>query len=124
MVLGQKEAVIQYFMAAFPTFVQFKDNALAVLNATQLEDLKGAVAAGILAGTIKYGKDLNNTAEVNTYARSMVMNHLKKAPELNGGVAKSATPAKEKPAKQDKSGINKDILPDELKAVVEMCEST
>lgn len=121
---GQKEAVIEYVKQALPGFVEHKDNALQMLSAPQLEGLKKLLAHDIATGQVKYGKDVNSSAEVTTYARSMVMNHLKKAPELNGGVSKSASPAKEKPAKEDKSGINKNILPDELKAIVEACGST
>lgn len=121
---AQKQAVIDEVVAELGTsFTLNQTNALASMTHDQLENIKNRVEAGILNGTIKYGKEIN-IAEVKTYARSMVMNHLKKATELNGGQAKSVSVPKEKPAKEEKYGINKDILPDELKAIVEACGST
>ena len=85
MAKGQKEAVIEQVMLHLPNFVKYQDNAILVLSAAQLENIKGTICFEILNGGIEYGKDLNNMTEVRTYARSMVMNHLKKAKELNGG---------------------------------------
>lgn len=120
--LGQKEAVINEIIAQVPTFQKYVDNALLVLTSAQLEAVKAAVGNGILAGTIEYSKDLTKTAEVRTYARSMVMNHLKKAKELNGGHSYVASSNKNEPKtirvkeKVNPKGINLDLLPEELKA--------
>jgi len=83
---GQKEAVIeQVELELGSNFVKYQTNAILVLSSTQLESIKNNIFTGILQGQIKYSKDVNNVSEVRTYARSMVMNHLKKAKELNGG---------------------------------------
>jgi hypothetical protein len=121
---GQKEAVVEEVMLALPTFVKGKDVAILMLSNLQLELIKTNIMNGIIGGTIEYGKDPANVTEVRTYARSMTMNHLKKAKELNGGVTLSPSGvssggavvrlrAKERTAPK---GVNPDILPnDELK---------
>lgn len=94
-----------------------------MLTKHQLECLKFETASGILAGLIEYSKPLN-PVEVTSYARSMVMNHLKKAKELNGnqvyGVGQ-VVPAAVAAPKQSKAsaGIDMNILPDDLRAFVE-----
>lgn len=124
--IGQKEAVIKEVTALLPTFQKYVDNAILLLSNVQLEAVKDAVYRGILAGTIEYGKDKLNLAEVKTYSRSMVMNHLKKAKELNGGHSyiassnpNSGSPktvrVKEKIAPK---GVNPDLLSEELKEFV------
>lgn len=122
--LGQKEAVIQAVELALPGFVKYQDNALLKLSAADLESIKNSVGNQMANGTVEYSKDKTNIAEVRSYARSMVMNHLKKAKELNGGhgyirstAGDSATPrtvrVKEKIAPK---GVDPDLLPEELKA--------
>lgn len=125
--IGQKEAVVQQVIAQIPTFQKYIDNAILVLSAAQLEAVKSAVMSGILNGSIEYSKDITNVSEVRSYARSMVMNHLKKAKELNGGHSYvSNTPStsssvsrtvrvKEKIAPK---GVNPDLLPEELREYV------
>jgi hypothetical protein len=83
---GQKEAVVEQVEQELGSnFTKYTTNAILVLTSSQLENIKSNITAGILQGQIEYGKDVNNVSEVRTYARSMVMNHLKKAKELNGG---------------------------------------
>ncbi len=124
--LGQKAAVIAEVMAHLPTFNQGTDNAILMLSSAQLESIKANILLGIMSHNIEYSKPLTNTAEVRTYARSMVMNHLKKAKELNGGRNYIPTPSdssqptktirvKEKIAPK---GVNLELVPDELKEFV------
>lgn len=125
--IGQKEAVIASVKAQLPNFQPRIDNAILLLSNAQLEAVKADIVAGIAGGTIEYSKDITNSAEVRTYGRSMVMNHLKKAKELNGGHSYvSAAPSdsdktprtirvKEKLAPK---GVNPDLLPEELKEFV------
>jgi hypothetical protein len=82
---SQKQAVVDEVKAALPGFIPGKDIAIVDLSEQDLEDIKKSVTDGIANGSIEYSKDRTNNAEVRTYARSMVMNHLKKAKELNGG---------------------------------------
>lgn len=82
---SQKQSVVDEVMLALPNFVKYSDNAILLLSSQQLETVKANVFNGIINGLIEYSKDINNHAEVRSYARSMVMNHLKKAKELNGG---------------------------------------
>lgn len=122
----QKDSVVEEVLLQLPAFVKNQDNALLMLTTTQLETIKTNITNGILSGLIEYGKDVSNQSEVRTYARSMVMNHLKKAKELNGG--QSATPTTSKVSTtsvtrspRDRSapkGVNVDILSDELKEIV------
>lgn len=123
--LGQKEAVINEIIAQVPTFQKYVDNALLVLSSAQLEAVKTAIGNGILAGTIEYSKDLTKTAEVRSYARSMVMNHIKKAKELNGGHSYVSNPSsssvstpKTVRVKDVPKGVNLDLIPEELKDFV------
>lgn len=118
---GQKEAVIDEVLLQLPTFQKGIDNAILVLTSTQLENIKANVFNGIINGLIEYGKDPNNHAEARTYARSMVMNHLKKAKELNGGF--KIVPPKNNTisvyrttrVKVAPKGVDLELLPEELK---------
>jgi len=116
---SQKQSVVNAVIAVLPGFTQFKDIALVQLTAVQLEQLKQDFAIGIQQGTIEYSKDRFNRAEVIPYARSCVMNHLKKGRELNGNViygnstAVAATPPK------SHFPLNKDLLTQELKDYLE-----
>jgi len=83
---GQKAAVIDEVLVQLPNFVKYKEKAILALSNTQLEAVKENVRAGIQSGLIEYSKSLSDIGEVRTYARSMVMNHLKKAKELNGNM--------------------------------------
>lgn len=126
---SQKQAVIDEVVSMYGQmsvpFVQGGTNALAGLPEPALETIKANIGKAILAGTVEYSKDKSNPNEVMAYARSMVMNHLKKAKELNGGqvyapattrVSKTETGAM-KVAKSN--GINKSILPENLRKFVE-----
>ena len=119
--LGQKDAVIAEVITRIPTFQKFQDNAILKLSATQVEDIKSVIYQGIINGHIEYSKDVTDLAECRAYARSMVMNHLKKAKELNGGHAftkRADKVVREKVATGPK-GVNLDLLPQELREVVE-----
>lgn len=125
--IGQKEAVIASVKAQVPTFQVRVDNAILILSNAQLEAVKADVVAGIAGGTIEYSKDITNSAEVRTYGRSMVMNHIKKAKELNGGnsyVSATTSETDKSPRsirvkeKLAPKGVNPNLLPEELKEFV------
>jgi hypothetical protein len=134
--ISQKEAVIAEVIAQLPNFQKYVDNAILLLSNAQLEAVKSAVVTGIGVGLIEYSKDKTNSAEVRTYGRSMVMNHLKKAKELNGGhiykavstgvtgdVDETNTSAPQTRTVRSKvkiapKGVNPDLLPEELKEFV------
>lgn len=124
---SQKEEVVDQVIAHLPTFNKYKDNAILLLTNQQLESIKSAVQLAIVSGLVDYSKDKTNLAEVRSYARSMVMNHLKKAKELNGGhsyVSNSAGTSSSSPKtvrvkeKIAPKGVNPDLLTDELKEYV------
>ena len=85
MAQGQKDAVVAEVKNQLPSFTPHKDNAILLLSSKQLDLIKTNIYNGIVNGLIEYSKSVTNTTEVRAYARSMVMNHLKKAKELNGG---------------------------------------
>ena len=116
---GQKRSVVEAVQMMLPNFNLYKDIALVMLTKDQLESLKLEIGQRIFNGTIEYGKDRANKAEVFAYARSMTMNHLKKARELNGNQIYGVGPVTSQP-KQSKTiaTINMDLLSDELKAFV------
>lgn len=125
--MTQKEAVIAEVLSHLPNFVKYKDNALLLLSSRQLEVIKASIHGGIITGVIEYSKDRTNQAEVRSYARSMVMNWLKKGKELNGGhtyisnpSSSSATsiPTVRVKAKIAPKGVNPDLLPEELREYV------
>lgn len=125
--LGQKEAVIIEVLAELPNFVKYQDNAILLLSETQLETIKQSIYGGITTGVIEYSKDKTNLGEVRSYARSMVMNHLKKAKELNGGHmyvsstnsgSSANTQTVRVKAKIAPKGVNPEILPEDLKEFV------
>jgi hypothetical protein len=89
MSIGQKAAVIQEVLKLLPNFTLNQDIALNELSSSSLETIKNAIALRIMNGEVEYSKDSSNSKEVKAYARSMVMNHMKKARELNGGSASS-----------------------------------
>lgn len=122
MPIGQKEAVIEAVLLQVPTFVKYQDNAILVLSAKQLEDIKDYIGSAIMSDLIEYSKDKTNAAEVRSYARSMVMNHLKKAKELNGGHVLTKSPTSgttvRQKVKMAPKGVNPDLLPEDLKEYV------
>jgi len=124
MAKGQKEAVVEQVLLQIPTFQKYVDNAILVLSNQQLENIKANIFVDIINGTIEYSKSLANSAEVRSYARSMVMNHLKKAKELNGGhvftsntnsSSATSTPTIRVKARLAPKGVNPELLTDELK---------
>lgn len=127
MAIGQKEAVVEAVLLQLPTFQKYKDNAILLLTTAQLEQVKDYVGSAIMSGLIEYSKDKTNTAEVRSYSRSMVMNHLKKAKELNGGhtyisnpssSSAPGTPVVRVKAKVAPKGVNPDLLPEDLREYV------
>jgi hypothetical protein len=116
---GQKDAVVELVHKALPSFVPHKDIALVMLSRDQLESIKHSVGLGIMGHAIEYSKPRVH-AEVMAYARSMVMNHLKKAKELNGGQVYGQTPAMVQSTRAGKklSTINMGLLPEELRTYV------
>lgn len=130
---SQKQAVIDEVISAYASaqipFTPGVDVVLTSLPSAALEFVKHAVAQGILNGTIEYSKDLSDVKEVTAYARSMVMNHLKKAKELNGGnkytpsstrpSSGSSTTAESSATSTTSNGINKSILTEKLRTFVE-----
>src|SRR5690606_29597025 len=119
--LGQKQAVVEEVKALLPNFVPYQDVALNLLTRDQLESLKVTIGTKIVNGDIEYGKDKNNVGETMAYARSMVMNHLKKARELNGNqsLSKGAASPKAPKVVDPFMGMNIDIMSDDMKALVE-----
>lgn len=113
--MGQKAAVIAYVQQLLPNFNLNKDIALVMLTSNELENLKAWIAVDIMEGKIQYSKDVTKESEVISYARSMVMNHLKKAKELNGNQVYGVGPVTVQPKK---SKVNMDLLPDDLKEFV------
>ena len=127
MAKGQKESVVDQVLLQLPTFQKYTDNAILVLSNQQLEDIKANIFNGIINGVIEYGKDPNNHAEARSYARSMVMNHLKKAKELNGGNSyiSNSTSSSSSSSKTIRvkaaiapKGVNPELLTEELKEFV------
>lgn len=123
--LSQKQAVVDAVLMQLPNFQKYSDNALVSLLPEQLEQIKTSICVGIQNGDIEYSKDITNYSEVRSYARSMVMNHMKKARELNGGYSYTGNTASggDESSKmvrvQEKTGpkgVDLDILPEDLKA--------
>ena len=108
---GQKEAVVSMVRHILPHFKMYEDIALVMLSKNELENLKAHIAVDIIAGKIQYSKDASNESEVVSYARSMVMNHLKKAKELNGNQVYGQTRivVESNQAEKKLSSINLDI---------------
>jgi hypothetical protein len=122
----QKQSVVDEVLMALPGFNLNKDYAILHLTNQQLENIKANIMNGIINGIIDYSKDVNNHAEVRSYARSMVMNWLKKGKELNGGysLATNNSSINSGNAISHTSrvklniapkGVNVDVLPQELK---------
>jgi hypothetical protein len=127
---SQKEAIVEEVILALPTFKKYTDNAILMLSSSQLEDIKANLTNAIINGIVDYSKDRNNHVEVRSYSRSCVMNHLKKAKELNGGHTYKTTPvtsntttgvstvvvkAFRQKVKVAPKGVNVDLLPNSLK---------
>ena len=126
---GQKESVIEEVMLVLPNFKKFTDNAILLLSSQQLENIKANILNSIINGVIEYSKDPTNHNEVRTYARSMVMNHIKKAKELNGGHSFTSNTGASSNIRSVQrivrtklniapKGVNVDLLPEELKEYI------
>jgi hypothetical protein len=111
---GQKDAVVEKVKALLPGFIPYKTVALAVLSQAQLESLKQDITVSIMSGAVDYGKDRTIGSEVVPYARSMVMNHLKKCRELNGNVEYASTSSKVRVI----PGLTLELLPQDLQDYV------
>jgi hypothetical protein len=119
MSMSQKEAVVSFTLDALKatSFQSGKDVALTFLTSANLEHIKDQVYAGIMAGQIQYGKPLVSS-EVRAYSRSVTMNHLKKAKELNGGIASasaSTSQAVSRAPRIKKASITFNNIPKDLK---------
>lgn len=123
---GQKEAVVDLVKAALG--VSFKPGvhkALDLLTESQIASIQSRIEQMIQSGQVSYGKDASNTSELRRYVRGMVMNHLKKAKELNGGVGhRHISNSSENESAEDTvevgrhKGVDLVPLPDELKELV------
>jgi hypothetical protein len=80
---GQKEAVVEY-IKGLGHILPSKVN----LPTSEFEFIVDKVVCDIGNDRVSYGKDKTLTQEVRRYVRSMIKNHLNKAPELNGGIRK------------------------------------
>ena len=119
--IGQKDAVVAQVRAALgSSFTPYKDIALVMLSKLQLENIKREIGYEIMNGSIEYSKNKTAYDEVKAYARSMVMNHLKKARELNGNqvYGVSASEVKVRSDVKALSGINMSLLPEDVKEFV------
>lgn len=113
--LNQKQAVINAVLSVLPNFAIGSDIALNMLAKHELERIKEEIAHGIISGVISYGKDNTNVKEVVSYSKSLVMNHLKKAKELNGSNSVIGSINKsQKNNNVNKSGIDSSVLPKDL----------
>ena len=95
----------------------FLTNAILILTKDELELIKETTFSAILNQTIEYGNHGQPAGEIKLYARSMVMNHLKKARELNGNMVYSSTTGSTRAVKADPvapKGIVSSVLPEEL----------
>jgi hypothetical protein len=117
---GQKQAVVDEVLRHLPTFGLYKDIALVMLSNTQLESIKYDIGMGMVNGTIEYSKTPVVTTEAMAYARSMVMNHMKKAKELNGNqvYGKTKTMVEQKKISNRLATVDMESLPDDLKSFV------
>lgn len=115
----QKDAVVELVRHKLPNFMPYKDIALILLSKDQLESIKAEIAHGIMSGTIDYGKTLVRH-EVIAYARSMTMNHLKKARELNGNqvYGKSVTDLRQDETARKLASVDLQNLPEELQTYI------
>ena len=126
---SQKDAVVEQVKAHLPNFKPFVDKAIVVLTSSQLESIKAIIYRDLADGTIEYSKDKTNLAEVRTYARSLVMNYIKKAKELNGNLVPTVssdpstriprTTMTKGPAIAPK-GVDVSLLSEELKEYVKL----
>lgn len=117
MLMSQKDAVVNFTLEELKStsFQSGKDDALTLLTNLNLENIKNKVYHGIMNGHIQYGKSIVS-AEVRAYSRSVTMNHLKKAKELNGGKSASTTNvAVSRVPKAKKSAINFSSIPADLR---------
>ena len=120
--IKQKDFVISEVKRILGTkFTPFVTKAILTLSANELELIKESTFNAILAGTVDYSKPNDSYADKRTYARSMVINHLKKSRELNGNLVYSNATGQTKAVKANPvgpKGINTSVLPEELQEYV------
>jgi hypothetical protein len=123
MAKGQKEAVVELVVKTLGSnFQSGVTNVLSIITSSQLAKIKQEVYDGIIQGAITYSKSTSSRSEVKTYASSMVMNHLKKAKELNGGGGSTVSVLKATSSATNASyatyGLDVNSLPDYVKSVL------
>jgi hypothetical protein len=116
--MKQKDYVISEVKRVLGTrFTPFVTNAILILSNLELELIKENTFNAILSQQVEYSGLNQPPTEIKAYARSMVMNHLKKAKELNGNLVYSTSAGKVQAVKavdETPKGIVTSVLPKEL----------
>jgi hypothetical protein len=90
--IGQKQSVINAVSEVLgSSFVPSSTIVRDVITSEQLESVRQLVFAGIISGSVAFGKSTEDEKLVRRYVNGMVDNHFRKSPELNGGT-KYTTP--------------------------------
>ena len=84
--LSQKESVVNEVKAILGSSFNSGTPAKDLLTDDQLKIIRNNISAGIINGSIDFGKDIIDEKEVSKYVSGMVSNYLRKAKELNGGL--------------------------------------
>jgi len=115
---SQKQAVVDEVAKTLGnSFVFGKDVALSLLSTFDIDRICDSITDSICAGHVTYSKPTTIKRNVRIYVKSMVMNHLKRASSLNGGMRKKALTSKHVPRSASQplpKGIDLNILPDYL----------
>ena len=83
----QREAVVNAVKIVMGS--KFKLNSTIVKDNIMPEQLRrvcALVSKAILSGQVEYGASIEEKATVIRYVNGMVINQLRKTPELNGGI--------------------------------------
>jgi hypothetical protein len=86
---SQKDAVVAAVKQVLGTRYSALVPAKTVLSGTEIQQVRLLVIEGIRNGSVAYSKDTRDHAAIAKYVPSLVSDHLGRARELNGGVAKT-----------------------------------
>ncbi len=115
---SQKDAVVEAVLREMGDSYDPSEACAAKLLEGQLERIYKEIETGIMNGEISYSKELIEK-EVRSYSRSMTMNHLKKAKELNGGGSYKPNPGAARRVNTNiVNGVNLSLLSQEIQDFV------
>lgn len=114
----QKQAVIRLVKELLGERYSSSVDTKTQLTKSDRNAIRQSILAGIAEGKIEYKRKDEKINQTSRYIGGMITNHLKKVKELNGNT-KYVGKKKEDNTKVGNFNINEDVIPDDLKDIVD-----